>query len=453
MEKSTDKKNYSVKNRALPPELIKKANEMNILDYLDKKGILVQSIGKGQYQLVDHDSFKINADLTSEDYNKMNWYSRGEGAYGPIGFAKLYYGMNFREAVKDVTETMDEMIESVKPIEKIVHNEKPYEYDPTYITKDTSKIEDYLVNERKINPDLVEALIDKGMIRQTSKKISNDNGKEIEVNNLAFMWNRNGKIIGHDERGIVEGSYFKKIASGVPENRGFSVTFGKPESIFVFESNIDALSYASMYKPKNSRFISLNGADKPKTMYQAIKDIVDDTKEPPKNIVLCLDNDRTGREATNKMCVPLQLGEKEIDFYISQPPRFEKEKVNEKNSINEIFKNIDNNDAKENNLKIKHDRLEIQKEVTGWQIYDKNLEKSYKIDDDKGNRNRLRKLFENEIFDVDYISTTKDWNEVLKHVKENSITLERPLIKPKFIERDIEKSTEKIQQKNNEMER
>lgn len=434
---------YSVKNRALPPKFIKQANEINILDYLEKKGILTKNIGGGQFELIDHDSFKINADPSSKDFNKFNWMSRGEGGFGPVGFAKVYFGMNFREAVRDVLENADEMIERVKPIEKRVNNEKPYEYDKSYMTKDTRKIENYLVNERNINPDLVEALIDKGMIRQTQKFIETSNGKSMEVNNVAFMWQRHGKIIGHDERGIAEGSHFKKIASGVPENRGFSVTFGKPKNLFVFESNIDALSYASLYRTKDSRFISMNGVEKTNTVYQAIKDIMDDTNEIPENIVLCLDNDKAGLETTKKLSVPLQLGEKTIEFYISQPPRFQKDRVVEKNDINQLFKTIDNKDFKENDLKIECDDINIFKGETGWKIVKD--DKEYTVNDDKTNRNIIRKHFEKNEFTVTYTNVTKDWNEVLSHVKENKISLERPLEKPKFVTLDERENNKKIE--------
>lgn len=114
-----------------------------------------------------------------------------------------------------------------------------------------------------------------------------------------------------------------KIASGVPENRGFSVTFGKPENLFVFESSIDALSYASIYQPINSRFISMNGL-KENTMYQAMKDIYDDTGKLPENVVLCVDNDKAGRRFVSEKSASVQIGNQETTTYSSLPPRFEK---------------------------------------------------------------------------------------------------------------------------------
>lgn len=420
---------YSVKNRKLPDELIKQANSVNIMDYIEKKGLMVQKSSKGTFQLAEHDSLKI-----TPSENVFNWYSRDEGGYGAVGFARVYFDMDFRSAVRDVMENADELIKTVD-YSKYKKVEEPYTYDRNHMGDNTSKAEEYLVEQRGINPTLVEKLIDKGIIRQTDK-----------YENVAFMWHKNGEIIGHEERGTGK-KRFMKIASDVPENRGFSVTFGKPENLFVFESSIDALSYASIYQPINSRFISMNGL-KENTMYQAMKDIYDDTGKLPENVVLCVDNDKAGRRFVSEKSASVQIGNQETTTYSSLPPRFEKNKITNSNMDIESFLEIlehDNN----TNITINNTGIKLYRNVKDEYVLNYN-DLDYTLDGKAHSKKKIKDAMSEIKFDISYIETTKDWNEVLKYIKENNIKeLNRPLVRTSTQDIDINP----VKNKDEEIER
>ena len=61
--------------------------------------------------------------------------------------------------------------------------------------EDLSKVREYLINDRKLNPDIVNTLMSKGFIRQD------------ERSNAVYTWVNNGEIVGHNS----EESYKKKM--------------------------------------------------------------------------------------------------------------------------------------------------------------------------------------------------------------------------------------------------
>ena len=120
---------------------------------------------------------------------------------------------------------------------------------------------------------------------------------------MVFKWKQQGEIVGADRQGtspMKDGRMFKGIDRNSHGSAGFSVDIGKPNSIYLFESPIDALSYWSIKKEKlqNTRLVSMSGL-KRQTMIDEIKRM---GKEGHKvnHITFCTDNDKAGREFANK---------------------------------------------------------------------------------------------------------------------------------------------------------
>lgn len=107
------------------------------------------------------------------------------------------------------------------------------------------------------------------------------------------MWAKNKEVVGMDKQGTQPNKRFKQVIKNSEEKQGFSITNGKPENLYMFESSIDLLSYTSMYNPPNARMVSMAGL-KPDTYYNAIGQIYEETKQPPKNIVFAVDSDKAG---------------------------------------------------------------------------------------------------------------------------------------------------------------
>ena len=143
-------------------------------------------------------------------------------------------------------------------------------------------------------------------------------------------------FVGYDEFGnakyagcrATNNSKFKNDATGSSKNYSFRLESNiKTDTIYIFEGAIDLLSFASFFKLyeqswEDKTMISLAGVYQPAKVIEeskvpiAIKKYLD--KHPEiKKIVLCLDNDEAGRNATKALQTVLS------DKYeiIDKPPK------------------------------------------------------------------------------------------------------------------------------------
>ncbi|ELK46166.1 toprim domain-containing protein [Halobacillus sp. BAB-2008] len=255
------------------------ARNVDLIDYLERKGEPLKREGR-YYRHQVHDSLVIKNQMYA-------WNSRDEKGAGVINFAKMFYGMSFPEAVLDLNAQgykVKDNLQEQSPKE-------PYHYPSHYEVNDRTKAKGYLTKERKIHPKIVDWLDKKDLIVQD------------KLGNVVFKWKQQGEIVGADRQGtspMKDGRMFKGIDRNSHGSAGFSVDIGKPNSIYLFESPIDALSYWSIKKEKlqNTRLVSMSGL-KRQTMIDEIKRM---GKEGHKvnQITFCTDNDKAGREFANK---------------------------------------------------------------------------------------------------------------------------------------------------------
>lgn len=164
-----------------------------------------------------------------------------------------------------------------------------YHYPSHYEVNDRTKAKDYLTNERKIHPKIVHWLGNKDLIGQD------------KLGNVVFKWKQEEEIV--DRQGtyqMKDGRIFKGIDRNSHGSTGFSVDIGNPNSIYLFESPIDALFYWSIKKEKmqNTRLVPIYGL-KRQTMIDEIKRKGKEGHKV-KQITFCTDNDKTGREFASK---------------------------------------------------------------------------------------------------------------------------------------------------------
>jgi hypothetical protein len=162
--------------------------------------------------------------------------------------------------------------------------------------KNQDKLKHYLVQERKIDPRLVQWLLQKELIAQDKR------------NNVVFKWREQGgkgEMVGADRQGTIKmdqgrGS-FKQVLPDAKKDTGFTVDVGKPSKLYVFESPVDLLSYWSLQKEKlqDARLVSMNGL-KSRTVLQSF---IDARKEGChiQKVVLSVDNDEAGKKFIQKM--------------------------------------------------------------------------------------------------------------------------------------------------------
>ncbi|MEG0553293.1 MAG: DUF3991 and TOPRIM domain-containing protein, partial [Carnobacterium sp.] len=153
---------------------------------------------------------------------------------------------------------------------------------------DFSKARDYLVNERKADPKIVDVLHKNGLLAQD------------KYNNVVFKAVEDGEVVGASEQGTVRNENYKRgswkhIQENSKKGTGFHFTVGQPENIKFFESGTDALSYASIHKAdiQNTRFVSMDGL-KPDTVLNHTERAVAELGKVPNSVSLCVDNDPAG---------------------------------------------------------------------------------------------------------------------------------------------------------------
>lgn len=296
----------------------------SIQSYLDLKGIPYTQ-DQNYLRLKDHDSLVVDTRITpSKSYETFYWNSQGVGG-NLFHFLKDYEGYSSSEAIK-VLQTLEPTIanhQHTKP--KISTIKKVYQpWKHTGILQPKQSIE-YFINVRKLNPKLVHSMYKAGLVR------------ELPNGNAYFVWyDRKMKEVGGDEQGtFINHEQFgkrgtkKKVAWGSKDDFGFhfSCNFGKqPERLYVFESPIDALSFAQMHGRDyagKQRFLSLNGAGtKAKTIPKFIGEF-----GVPAELHVCLDTDKAGFKGVQKIKEKYDWMQwleipalKKMKFVIDQPP-------------------------------------------------------------------------------------------------------------------------------------
>ena len=273
------------------------ANSVDMVDYLLAIGEPLKKEGN-YYRHIHHDSLVINGKR-----NYFSWNSKGISG-NTITYLMHLHELSFQEAVLKINKDLGHYeIKSFKPdkekyLDKFIYNINE--------VKQTSAIEEYLVKERCIDPEIVQFMIENDYIRQDSYK------------NIVFKWkNFNNETIGASLQGTLvipvekrlnpDRAYFKKVLPNIEENtyEGFNIVIGKPKKIYMFESSIDLLSYMSLYKKSlnNCLLKSMDGL-KHETV---LKSILSTSKYLKKQgldlekITLCVDNDEAGRNFVKKL--------------------------------------------------------------------------------------------------------------------------------------------------------
>ena len=301
-------------------EQIQRANDSSLETYLRKRGEQLKPSGT-EFILIYTDSTGTHDSITIRN-NKWYDHKNGIGGY-PIQFMKEFYGLNFREALKELLYGEEPMLngwtdssESVSNHKKqnvkneeyksIAKNKKQVKvYDepkntnqeinipkkPEFIlpvkTNNNDRLFEYLTEKRYISKEVVEKFVDKGLIYQESK-----------YGNIVFL--------GTDKNGVPKsaskkstsnnGKNFKIKVAGSDTSFGFCWR-GKSERVFVFEASVDLMSFITLSKEdwENDNYIALDGLS-PKPLLRFIEE-----NKNIKEIYLCLDYDIAGIEAGEKI--------------------------------------------------------------------------------------------------------------------------------------------------------
>ena len=218
----------------IDPDIVAEAREVDLLTYLQQRepDQLVR-IGAGTFCTKDHDSLKISN-------GKWYWWSRGIGGRSALDYLIAVKGMGFVEAVQEVGggrfPSAPSPVRAGGPCPgQASPKRKGFRLPPEGGTAEAIA---YL-ERRGIDPGILRALSEEGLV-------------------YGSRWrsHQNVLFVGRDAAGAARyaavrscGGSFKGEVSGSDKRFAFSLEQrGGPAELHVFESAIDALSFATLQK-------------------------------------------------------------------------------------------------------------------------------------------------------------------------------------------------------------
>ncbi len=262
---------------------IKEIKSISIIDYAQSRGYTVKRIGK-YYTLTEHDSIRINPSANSFNRNS-------NGAYGSIiDFVMDIEGKDLKTALFELGEIIDSKSLGFKPHEKIEKKvTKPKELILPKASEHSKNVFAYLTMTRKLDSGIV------------NEFIQNDNLYQDKMNNCVFVsYDDNGKAVFANKRGTNSYRKFVSDIEGSDYNHCFFINNGAP-NLIVTESVIDSMSIMTATKKngknyKNCSYLALSGS----TKIAAVRTHVKEHSEI-KTVIICLDNDESGRLNAEKI--------------------------------------------------------------------------------------------------------------------------------------------------------
>ena len=247
---------------------IDKANAVDLEKFLRAQGETLVRSGK-EYRWKAHDSLTVCG-------NKWFRHSQSKGGF-PVDFVMEFYGKSFPEAVQMLTGEPGEVQPETDPAPS-----PAFRLPLRNVTN--ANILNYLTQERKLSPSLVNFFIAAGDIYEDSSH-----------HNVVFVGrDADGHPHYASSRGIRE--KFRQDAAGAEKAFGFAHR-GTDKQLLVFEAPIDLLSFIELF-PKNwqqHNYLSLGGVSG-KALRQFLSERPD-----VERVFLCLDADKAGEDACKRL--------------------------------------------------------------------------------------------------------------------------------------------------------
>lgn len=290
-------------------EQTEEARNTNILEYLISKGEPFRKQGH-YYRHTEHSSWLY------DDRKKVMYFNKSletPATSSCVSAAIEVYGYGFAEAVGDILGSEAEVL-TEKDFE--VKENEPLDYKRDVKHSNTfMHVYNYLVNEREIDPEIVEAFKRNQLIGEDIRQniiFRYVNRETNNVNDVVGVFLRGTKYLDEDKRLIPDRPYFLYEHPGNEKDTLFYATLtntAPTKEIKVFEAGIDAMSYLSLHKDKylesiqksNTDFCAMSGL-KPEAVNEHFKKVVNSNRHLAKDeqsivpkITLCVDNDEGGR--------------------------------------------------------------------------------------------------------------------------------------------------------------
>ena len=209
-----------------------RANNVNLVEFLRRQGEKLIPSGRDKRLSSDH-SITVRGN---------EWYDHEskEGGHA-ISFVQTYYGLTYPEAVKRLLDGEGVAYPQTVPSEP----EKPKEFVLPPASPTMRQLYAYLLQQRFIDRDVLNAFTKRGMIYESCEK-SRAGTKEYH----------NAVFVGSDEYGAArhahkrslytQGNSFRRNVEGGDPRCSFH-WFGNSGRLYVFEAPIDLLAFLTLY--------------------------------------------------------------------------------------------------------------------------------------------------------------------------------------------------------------
>lgn len=260
-------------------EEMETARETDLPDLLESLGYQVKRIGR-YHTTKEMDSLRIR--------DRRTWFRYSENTGGDaITFLQRFCGKSFPEAVEYLLgyhgRARDAPGSRPRPAKEA---EQPIPFSLPPPNTDHRRVFAYL-QKRGIAPQVIRAFLQSGLLYE-----------DAEHHNCVFVGrDSEGKPVFASKRGTYDltGSGFKGDAVGSDKSVAFRLPCDPTlDWVAVFEAPIDLMSFCTMHRTVTSNAVALCG------LYQGPLDTYLRENSHLKRIVLCLDADGPGREATEK---------------------------------------------------------------------------------------------------------------------------------------------------------
>jgi len=252
-----------------------RANAVDLEDFLTRQGEKLLRSGREKRLASDH-SITVRGN---------EWYDHAAEKGGcAIDFVQMFYGRSFPDAVTMLLN--GEQGQAYRSSEQR-KPEPPRPFVLPEANHDMRRVYAYLTKTRCLDRDIVSTFARAKMLYEDAK-----------YHNVVFVgFDKEGVARHAHKRGTyTQGEPFKGNVDGCDPRFSFHYT-GQSDTVYVFEAPIDMLSFLSLYQQDWQRhsYVSLCGVSE----HALLQLLVENPQV--KKIGLCLDNDKAGLKARERL--------------------------------------------------------------------------------------------------------------------------------------------------------
>jgi hypothetical protein len=266
-------------------DILEQARNADLLAFLGQRRGFTFTRSNGAYRCLQHPSLAIKGDRSS-----FYWHSKGIGGFGTLDYMVKVENMPFRDAVVLCSRTA--ATATLPPAAGTAHS--PAGQQKTLDLPEKRdfpvRLYDYLCCKRGIDSEIVQTLIQKGMLYEDKRG--------------------NAVFVGFDEHGAARFASlrgmcgdFRGDCAGSDKRYGFCMASPRSDQVYIFESPIDAMSHGSLdnaFRGRKDAWERINRLSLAGTGDAAVPFFLNQHKAVAE-LVFCLDNDPAGRDVAANM--------------------------------------------------------------------------------------------------------------------------------------------------------